>query len=79
MPEGELHLNVDASDGEVWVKVTDEEGQSFEDFNSSKPVKGDQSDTIVQFGETGIKTLSGRVIQLRIYARNAKMYSYWFE
>jgi len=77
--EGELHLNVDASGGEVWVEVTDEEGQPLEDFNRSKSVKGDQTDTIVQFGETSIKTLSGRVIQLRIYARNAKMYSYWFE
>lgn len=79
MPEGELHLNVDASDGEGWVEVTDEEGQSFKDFNRSKPIKGDQSDTIVQFGETNIKTLSGRMVRLCIYARNARIYSFWFK
>jgi len=79
MPEGELHLNVDASKGEVWVEVTDEEGLSHEDLNRSELVRGDQHNAIVRFGGTNIKSLSGRMIRLRIHARNTKLYSFWFE
>ena len=79
MPEGELHVNVDASDGEVWVEVTDEKPQSLEGFKRSNFIEGDHTDVMVSFGKCNIKNLAGQMMRLQIYARNSKLYSFWFE
>jgi len=79
MPAGELHVNVDASFGEVWVKVTDDKKPSLEGVNRSNSIKGDHTDIVVPFDKGKIKNLAGQMIRLQISAINAKIYSFWFE
>ena len=70
MPDGALHLNVDATGGEARVVIAGK---------ASKPIKGDQLDATVQFDGGNDVKLAGQTVQLRIHLRNAKLYSFWFD
>ena len=73
---GELHLNVDASQGYVTVAITDDIGTPLEGYTSQQIV-GDQLETSVEFNQL-LAALSGKAIRLRFQLRNASLYSYWF-
>ena len=73
---GELHLNVDASQGYVIVSVTDDIGTPLENYISQQIV-GDQLDTPVKFN-CALGALEGKEVRLRFQLRNASLYSYWF-
>jgi len=73
---GELHLNVDASQGYVIVSVTDDTGASLENYTSQQIV-GDQLGAKVKFNRS-LETLKGKEVRLQFQLRNASLYSYWF-
>ena len=73
---GELHLNVDASQGYITVSITDDIGTPLENYASSQIV-GDQLDASVKFDQP-LKALRGKEVRLRFQLRNASLYSYWF-
>jgi len=77
--EGALHLNVDATGGEVKVEVTDENGKSLSGFNRSQPITGDNLSVGVKWKGVRLADIAGQSIRLRFHARNARLYSYWFE
>ena len=73
---GELHLNVDASQGYVIVSVTDDTGEALENYVSDQIV-GNQLEAGVEFSRS-LGALKGREVRLRFQIRNASLYSYWF-
>ena len=74
LPKGNLHLNVDASNGQVQVALIDPAGKIEA---QSKTITGNQLDTSVLFPKP--KLPPGTSVQLQITAKKAKLYSYWFD
>jgi hypothetical protein len=77
LPKDDLHLSVDASDGEVRVDVMDEGGNGR--LLRSQLITGDRLAIPVRWEDAGLNDITGRAVRLRLSARNAKLYSYWFE
>ena len=77
LPEGSLHLNVDASEGEFSAELIPEREANTPIAGSSQIV-GDHLDVSVNWNEKG-KVISGMPMRLRLRGRRAKFYSYWFE
>jgi hypothetical protein len=78
----ELHLNIDASEGEATVRVCDYQGRPLKDWKigqPSKPIRGDQLDTVVRWTESDFDQTVGRATTLRAKVRNADLYSFWTE
>ncbi len=75
-PSGTLHLNVDATSGDVGVEVISSKGQVVA---KSQHVTGDHR----RIKLTGIADLEKQAdqapLQLRITLLHAKLFSYWFE
>ncbi len=76
-PQGDLHLNVDASRGEVIVEIVDSNGNLV--AGPSNPVRVDSTDHLVTWASGALPDIDGLEVRLRIRARDAKLYSYWFE
>ena len=78
-----LHLNVDATRGNVSVELCDHQGRSSRagpPTGRSKPVGGDCPDVTVDWqGGGNLRELMGRPITLRIRLENAHLYSFWTE
>ena len=74
LPKGALHLNVDASGGRVQVALIDSTGAVRA---QSETITGDHLDATVPFTEAEPK--AGTPVRLRMSAKNAKLYSYWFD
>ncbi len=74
LPKGKLHLNVDAGGGRVHVALVDVAGDTTV---QSEEITGDQLDVSVGFPNTQLQ--AGACVQLRITARDAQLYSYWFD
>jgi hypothetical protein len=74
LPTGTLRLNADASHGEVRVTLLDARGTAVA---QSQPIVGEHPSTAVRF--EGEIPRAGSKVQLRIDARRAKLYAYWFE
>jgi hypothetical protein len=79
LPEAEMHLNVDARGGEVRVALLDEAGRPLPGFARSAPIAGDCLNTLVRWPAADERGLIGRPVRVRIDARNACLYSYWFD
>ncbi len=79
LPEGDLHVNADATAGGVRAAVCGEDGKPLPGFEASQPVEGDQLDAQVTWKDADLRTLAGRTIRLRLTARRARIYSFWFE
>jgi hypothetical protein len=73
-PGGTLHLNADATGGEIRVEVVNAAGNVLA---QSQPVRGDQLRAAVAL--SGGMLAIGADVRLRITAHKAKLYSYWFE
>jgi len=78
LPEGELHMNLEARGGYVRVAVCDRAGNPREGFRASEPVSGDRTDAVVRWKGRSLSEFRGREVRLRFSARNAKIYSFWF-
>ena len=73
----ELHLNVDASAGEVRVQACDAQGLALED-DPIATVKGvDATDLTIRWDRGDFASRLSRYTSLRITLCNADLYSYW--
>ncbi|MFV2068970.1 MAG: hypothetical protein ACC645_18545 [Pirellulales bacterium] len=72
-PAGTLYLNTDASHGEVGVTLLGDQGRVW---SHSNPIRGDRLRAGVEL--PGPLPPVGTSIRLKITARNAKLFSYWF-
>ena len=79
LPRGQLHLNVDATDGRAVVQVCDDKGAAIPAFGASEPITGDQLDAVVNWPKPNLEQLAGRRVCLRIMLRRAQLYSYWLQ
>lgn len=76
----EIHLNVDASDGQVTVEVLNSQGKPIEGLKvgrPSEPVRGDPVDAAARWPESDLAAWNGKPVTLRIRLRNAELYSFW--
>jgi len=74
LPEGRLLLNVEAAGGEVRVAVLNPAGELLAE---SEPIRGDQLRGEVRFTRQGPEP--GTSVRLRVAARHARLFSYWYE
>ena len=75
-----LHLNVDASRGEVKVRVCDLQGKPYPEWKVSRPsapVHGDLLDGVVPWPDSDLADRVGKPITLRIEMHNADLYAFW--
>ncbi len=72
----EMHLNVDATHGEVRAEILDIEGRSI--TGPSKVITGNHLDKTVSWPAYLDRATPPSKIRARLSARNAKIYSYWF-
>jgi len=72
LPAGRLHLNADATDGQVRAAILDLDGHTLvqSDF-----LTGDHPDTAVPFDH---HVRPGTPVCLKLTARKAKLYSFWW-
>ena len=81
----ELHLNIDAAEGEATVQLCDVQGQPVltrhwdepQATIPSEPIHGDHMDVVVRWPAGGIENWIGKPLSLRIRLRNADLYSLW--
>jgi hypothetical protein len=78
LPEGALHLNVDAAHGRVSAALCDLSGKILVGYEKSSNIEGDQLAAVVRWGDGKAQSLAGQNVRLRLTARNAKIFSYWF-
>jgi len=79
LPAGQLTLNADASRGEVRAALCNEAGTPLPGFEQSEPIRDDAYAAAVTWPAADPAKLAGRNIRLKLSARNAKLYSYWFD
>jgi hypothetical protein len=81
VPTGpEVHLNIDASVGEVTVHACDFQGQPLRGWNIdqwSQVIRGNHLDTVVRWNASDFNQRVGKATTLRIQMRNADLYSFW--
>ena len=77
MPEGRLHLNVDATGGSCVIAICDERGRAIPGFERSQPITGDHLDAEATWPK-GEGLPAGQSLALRITLERAALYSYWF-
>ena len=76
----ELHLNIDALQGEATVQVCDLQGypvRSWTVSQSSQPIRGDHVATVVRWEESDLAEKMGKPITVRVQMKNADLYSFW--
>lgn len=78
LPDGELHVNVDAKDGELRLALCDAAGEPLDDVAAPQPVAGDRVDAVVRFDADHLRAHADRTVRLRFAVRQAHLYSYWF-
>jgi hypothetical protein len=77
--EVEIHLNVDAKDGRVYARLSDEvRCEALPDIEPSEAIEGDHLDVTLRWSREQMKAFSGKKVCARIYGRRASFYSYWF-
>ncbi|HUY32397.1 MAG TPA: hypothetical protein VMV69_06420 [Pirellulales bacterium] len=69
-----LHVNIDATAGELAVTVLDGDGRSVA---VSEPVAGDHLRAAPRWKSGGLAGFKGRTVSLRFTLRNARFYSFW--
>jgi hypothetical protein len=81
VPDGaDLHLNIDASQGEVTVRVCDMQGRPYQGWKVSQPsdpAHGDLLDTVVRWRDSDFGDRIGKPVTLRVAMRNADLYAFW--
>ena len=76
-----LGINATANDGAVRVEIRDESGKAIPGFglNDCDVFSGDSvRHTVTWNGKSDLTDLYGRVIQLHVRTRRAKLYAFWF-
>ncbi len=75
-----LKLNADASGGEVRVEIVDRDGRPVPPFTLANcdPITSDGLRAPVTWkGKADLGAVRGRVVQLRIFLRNARLFAFW--
>ncbi|MEZ6045169.1 MAG: hypothetical protein R3C11_06225 [Planctomycetaceae bacterium] len=76
LPEGDLHVNLDAYSGEAIIEMLDSKGELIA---YSKPLTGDLPNQAITWeNEFDLKEQLGQTVSLRFQLINASLYSYWF-
>lgn len=78
LPEGALHLNVDAAQGQVSAALCDLSSKALVGYEKSSNIEGDQLDAVVRWCDGKAQSLAGKNVRLRLTAQNARIFSYWF-
>jgi len=81
-PGGRLRVNADVRDGELRASVIAADGYHEVDHAVYRCnyIEGDSIEHTVRWKQTdNLDHLKGRTIALKFYARNAEVFSYWFE
>ena len=76
----ELHLNIDASQGEAAVRVCDLQGYPVESWTvsqPSQPIRGDHVDKVVRWGDSDLVEKIDKPVTVRVQMKNADLYSFW--
>jgi hypothetical protein len=77
LPDGELHLNVDAWKGSALVQICEERGGALAGFEASEAVRSDQPDAVVRWPKRSLRELAGKTVCLGIRLSRARLFSYW--
>ena len=81
VPAGrELHVNADASSGQVTAEVLDESGAVVPGFESDScaALGGDSLDHVFSWGTAVLGDARGAKRSVRLRLRNAEVFSVWF-
>ncbi len=78
LPQGDLHINADATDGEVRVVLCDEQGRPLGEPSRSKPLTGDLLDGAVIWEKPIPDSARRKPVRLRFDLERADLYSYWW-
>ena len=81
MPAGrELHLNADASGGQIAAELLDEEGKVLPGFGAGTclPFDGDSLDHTMRWGGPARGDRHDERLSIRLSLRNAEVFSVWF-
>jgi len=76
---GDVWINANASQGYVAATICDDQGQPLEGFEISARITGDHTATQVHFPDASVRSLIGRELRVLLRARDASIFSYWFE
>jgi len=79
LPEGALWINADAFRGQVIAAICDDRGRPLEGFGASAPITGDHTATKIHFTGMSVQSLAGRPLRVLLRARDASIFSYWFD
>ena len=77
-PGGKLVVNADADEGELQVRVSDEQRQVIPDFDYEDCVafRGDSVNHEVSWKNSSIESLAGKTIRLEIFLKTADIYTF---
>ena len=78
MPQGELHLNIDAARGKASVELLNEEGGSS-GCTQLQPVVGNHCDIVVKLDQDCLALTAGNKVRLKITLSQAQLYSWWID
>ena len=79
LPEGDLYINTESTQGYVEVRVLDQHGRSLAGMNEPVRLTVDSTREKVVLPMDRLSALAGETVQLRFDLRCARLFSYWFE
>ena len=78
LPTGDLHVNVDASHGQLLAELCDAQGHPITSCEASEVVTGNHTDVIIRWPEGAWARCAGQTLSLRFRLRQAALFAYWF-
>ena len=75
----QLHVNVQAEQGDLVVSVLDQRGTPIQGWTRSRPVSGDRRDAVVSWPEAKGGPPAKEPVSLEITLRKADLFSYWLK
>ncbi len=77
-PGGKLLVNADAHEGELRIRISDEQRKVLPgfDYDDCKTFRGDSTEQEITWGDNSIESLTGQVIRLEIFLRDADIYTF---
>lgn len=78
---GQLHINADASRGQVTAALLDEDGSAIEGFSTvdcNALTNSDSLDHAVEWSEGPLSSLADRTVHIHLTLRDAELFSLWW-
>jgi len=75
-----MFVNIDGRDGILFIEVCEEDGTAIPGFTREDfvPVTADNTKQLVTWKNSdSLRSLTGRPLRFKFYAKNAKIYSFW--